>query len=78
VKATTTKPYAVVTSAAGHGIPEEVVWELFESHFRRDPKVSEAKVTSDLASMMDRTRPVPRQPSAMTFIPASTGGGNGE
>jgi len=67
----------VVTSAAGHGIPEDVVWELFEKNFNSDPKVSEAKVTSDLASMLERTRPVLRQPSAMTFIPASTGGGNG-
>ena len=26
-------PWAVVTSAAGRGIPEDVVWELFEKHF---------------------------------------------
>ena len=69
--------WAVVTSAAGRGIPEDVVWELFEKHFSRDPKVSEAKVTSDLASMMERTRPVLRRPSAMTFTPASAGGCNG-
>jgi hypothetical protein len=69
--------WAVVTSAAGRGIPEDVVWDLFEKHFRRSPDVSEAKVVSDLASMMERTRPLPRQPSAMTFIPASTGGGSG-
>jgi hypothetical protein len=69
--------WAVVTSAAGRGIPEDVVWELFERHFRRDPKVSEAKITSDLASMLDRTRPVPHQPSAMTFTPSSAGGCNG-
>jgi hypothetical protein len=59
--------WAVVTSAAGHGISEDVVWELAEKHFRGDPKVSEAKVASDLACMIERTRPVPRQASAMTF-----------
>jgi hypothetical protein len=70
--------WAVVTSAAGRGIPDDVVWDLFEKHFRRDPEVSEAKVVADLASMMERTHPVPCQPSAMTFIAASTGGGNGK
>jgi hypothetical protein len=65
--------WAVVTSAAGRGISEDVVWELFERHFRRDPKVSEAKVRSDLASMLERTRPAPRQPSAMVFTPTFTG-----
>jgi hypothetical protein len=69
--------WAVVTSAAGHGIPEDVIWELVEKHFNRDLKVSEVKVTSDLASMMERTRPAPRQPSAMIFTSASTGGCNG-
>ena len=48
--------WAVVTSAAGRGIPEDVVWELFEKHFSRDPEVSEAKLASDLASMIERTR----------------------
>jgi len=70
--------WAVVTSAAGRGIPDNVVWELFERHFRGSPDVSEAKVVSDLDSMIERTRPKPRQPSAMTFIPASKGGANGE
>ena len=63
--------WAVVTSAAGRGIPEDVIWQLFEKHFSGDPKVSAAKVASDLASMIERTRPVHRQ-SAMTFIPTST------
>jgi hypothetical protein len=63
--------WAVVSSAAGHGIPEDVIWELVEKHFSGDPKVSEDKVASDLASMIERTRPVPR-PSLMTF---TKGGG---
>ena len=66
--------WAVVTSAAGRGIPEDIVWELVEKHFSADPKVPETKVASDLASMIERARPVPRQPSAMTFTP--TGGRN--
>jgi hypothetical protein len=61
--------WAVVSSAAGHGISEEIVWELVEKHFRGDPKVSDTKVASDLASMIERTRPKPRQPSAMNFAP---------
>ncbi len=70
--------WAVVTSAAGRGISEDVVWELFTKHFNRDPEVSAAKVVSDFASMIERTRPALRQPSVMTFIPASTGGENGK
>jgi hypothetical protein len=66
--------WAVVTSAAGHGISEDVIWGLVEKHFNGDPKVSEAKVASDLAGMIERTRPVHR-PSLMTFTP--TGGRNG-
>jgi hypothetical protein len=68
--------WAVVASGAGHGIPEDILWELFEKHFNRDPKISEAKVISDLASMIERTRPKPRQRS-MTFSPVRTGGRNG-
>ena len=30
--------WAVVASAAGRGIPDDVVWELFERHFRGEPK----------------------------------------
>ena len=67
--------WAVVTSAAGHGIAEDVVWELFERHFRRDPKVSEAKVATDLASMIERTRRPVHRLSKMTFTPV--GGRNG-
>jgi hypothetical protein len=66
--------WAVVSSAAGHGIPEDVIWELVEKHFSRDPKVSEDKVASDLASMIERTRPVPRPPLMTFTLP---GGGNG-
>jgi hypothetical protein len=64
--------WAVVTSAAGRGIPEDSVWELVEKHFNRDPKVSEAKVVSDFTSVLERTRPVLRRPSTMTFTPTST------
>lgn len=68
--------WAVVGSAAGRGIPEDVVWELVERHFSRDPKVCEAKLSSDLASMIERTRRTHAQPSLMLFTP-NTGGGNG-
>ena len=68
--------WAVVTSAAGRGIPEDVVWELVEQHFNRDPKVSEAKLISDLTGMIERTRRTRAQPSSMIFTPA-TGGRNG-
>ena len=62
--------WIVIASAAGRGIPEDVVWELFEKHFRGWSGISEAQI----ASMIERTRPV-HQPSAMTFIaPSSTGG----
>ena len=66
--------WAVVASAAGRGIPEDVVWELVERHFSRDPKVSEAKLAFDLASMIERTRRTHAQPSSMIFTPASKGG----
>jgi hypothetical protein len=69
--------WAVVTSAAGRGIPDDVVLNLFEKHFRRDPEVSETKVVSDLTSMMERTRPTLRQQSSMTFAPEFTEGHNG-
>jgi hypothetical protein len=59
--------WTVVASAAARGIPEDVVWELFERHFRGWAEVSEAQV----ASMIERARPV-CQPSAMTFT-ASAG-----
>ena len=68
--------WAVVTSAAGRGVPEDVVWDLVEKHFSRDPKVSEAKIASDLASMIERTRRTHAQPSAMIFT-ASKGGRHG-
>ena len=59
--------WTVVTSAAARGIPTDVVWELFERHFRGWAEVPEAQI----ASMIERARPV-CQPSAMTFT-ASTG-----
>ena len=65
--------WAVVTSAAGRGISEAVLWQLFEKHFTGGGGVSEDQI----AFMIERTRPKLRQPSAMTFIPASTGGGDG-
>jgi hypothetical protein len=63
--------WTVVASAAGRGIPDDVVWELFEKHFCGWAEVSEAQV----ASMIERARPV-CEPSAMTFT-ASVGGGHG-
>ena len=58
--------WAVVTSAAGRGIPEDIIWDLVEKHFNRDPEVSDAKITSDILSMIERTRPVHRR-SLMIF-----------
>jgi hypothetical protein len=46
--------WTVVASAAGRGIPEDVVWQLFEKHFTGWDGFSE----SDLASAIERTRPV--------------------
>ena len=65
--------WAVVTSAAGRSIPEDVLWQLFEKHFTGGDGVSETQI----ALMIERTRPVPRKPSAMTFVPISADGGNG-
>jgi hypothetical protein len=59
--------WTVVATAAARGIPDDVVWEQFERHFRGWAEVSEAQV----ASMIERARPV-CQPSAMTFT-ASAG-----
>ena len=65
--------WIVIASAAGRGIREDVVWELFEKHFRGWSGISDVQI----ASMIERTRPVYR-PSDMTFIaPSSTGGING-
>ena len=65
--------WSVIASAAGRGIPDEFVWELFEKHFRGWSGISELQI----ASMIERARPVHR-PSDMTFIvPKSTGGING-
>ena len=66
--------WAVVASAAGRGVPEDVVWELVERHFSRDPKISEVKLAFDLASMIERTQRTHAQPSSMIFTPASKGG----
>jgi hypothetical protein len=63
--------WIVVASAAARGIPDDVVWELFERYFRGWAEVSETHV----ASMIERTRPV-RRPSAMTLT-TSVGGGHG-
>lgn len=67
--------WCIVGSAAGRGIPEDTVWELVERHFNRDPKVSEAKLISDLTSMIKRTRRTRAQPSTMIFTPASNNKG---
>ena len=68
--------WSVIASAAGHGVAEDVVWDLIERHFNADPNVPAAKVTADISSMIARTRPVPK-PAQMTFIPVSVGGQNG-
>jgi hypothetical protein len=69
--------WSVVTSAAGRGIPEDIVWELFERHFSRDHKISEAKIISDLASMLERTRRTHAKPSLMIFTPSAVRGDHG-
>ena len=66
--------WLVVASAAGRGIPDDVVWELFEKYFSGWAEVSEALI----ASMMERARPV-RQPSTMIFsMSKSSGSGHGD
>jgi hypothetical protein len=65
--------WIVTASAAGRGIPDDIVWELFERYFRGWNEVSEDHV----ASMIERARPM-RQPSTMIFTTtASSGGGSG-
>jgi hypothetical protein len=59
--------WIVVASAAGRGIPEDVVWELFRRHFGGWDGFSEAR----LADKIERARSV-RQPLTMTS--ASAGG----
>ncbi len=54
--------WTVVASAAGRGIPDDVVWQLFDRHFTGWAEVSEAQI----ASMIERARPV-RQTSSMIF-----------
>jgi Bifunctional DNA primase/polymerase, N-terminal len=66
--------WIVIASAAGRGIPDDVVWDLFDRHFCGWAEVSEAQI----ASMIERARPV-CQPTAMTFsASASSRGGNGK
>jgi hypothetical protein len=60
--------WAVVTSGAGHGVAEDVLWDLFAKHFTGWDEVSEVHITS----MIERTRPVHR-PSQMTFKSVSIG-----
>jgi Bifunctional DNA primase/polymerase, N-terminal len=54
--------WTVIASAAARGVPDDVVWELFERHFCGWAEVSEAQV----ASMVERARSV-RRPPAMAF-----------
>ena len=64
--------WAVVASAAGRGVPEDVVWQLFRQHFTGWGGFSE----SDLTFAIERTRRSP-QPSTMTFgVHSSARGGN--
>jgi hypothetical protein len=62
--------WAVVASAAGRGVSEDVVWQLFEKHFSGWEGFSE----SDLASAIERTRPV-HEPSAMIFTASTSARG---
>jgi hypothetical protein len=65
--------WIVVASAAARGISDDVVWDLFEKYFSGWAEVSEAQV----ASMIERARPV-RQLSPMNFaVSAIAGGGRG-
>jgi len=66
--------WAVVASAAGRGIPEDVVWQLFRHHFVGWGGFSE----SDLTLAIARTRRSP-QPMTMTMtfgVYSSLRGGN--
>jgi hypothetical protein len=64
--------WAVVASAAGRGVPDDVVWQLFRHHFTGWGGFSE----SDLTLAIARTRRSP-QPSTMTFgVHSSARGGN--
>jgi hypothetical protein len=66
--------WTVVASGAGRGIPDDVVWELFEKYFSGWAEVSEPQI----ASMIERARRI-RQPSTMIFsTSASSGGVNGD
>ena len=66
--------WIVIASAAGRGISEDVVWELFEKHFRGWSGISDVQI----ASMIERARPV-HKPSAMIFTASAfVGGGNGK
>jgi hypothetical protein len=64
--------WAVVASAAGRGVPEDVVWSLFWQHFTGWDGFSE----SDLTLAVARTRRS-AQPSTMTFdVHSGARGGN--
>ena len=63
--------WTVVASAAGRGISDDIVWELFERYFRGWDAVSEDQV----ASMIERARPV-HQASAMNFTTTASSGGS--
>ena len=62
--------WTVVTSAAGRGISDDVLWELFERHFTGWSEVS----VDQVASMIERARPV-RRPSTMIFSTSASSGG---
>lgn len=61
--------WAVVSSAAGRGIPDAVVWGLFERHFHGWAGASEAQV----AAMIERACAARRQ-SSMPFTTSAGGG----
>jgi hypothetical protein len=63
--------WTVIASAAGRGVSDDVVWELFEKYFSGWAEVSEGQV----AAMIERVRPV-HQPSAMIFTTTASSGGS--
>jgi hypothetical protein len=69
--------WAVVTSAAGRRISEDIIWELFEKHFDPTPEFSEAAAVLVINSMIERTRRTHAQPSSMIFTSASKDGRHG-
>ena len=62
--------WAIVTSAAGYGIPEDVIWQLFQQHFTGWGGVSESQITL----MIERTRGGRRARLRLRYAVRSLGG----